>query len=260
MLLVLSPAKSLDFASPSWAQPLSQPVFARQAAELARVMRGYSPQGLAELLDISEALASLNVARYAAWRAKPQATSVRAAVQAFNGDVYDGLQASALKPAALQWLDAHVAILSGLYGVLKPLDAMQAYRLEMGTALPTARGDSLYAYWGDRIAKHLRQRLQELDSDVLVNLASVEYFKAVNLAALKAQVLECVFQDWQNGQFRVVSFFAKRARGSMARFAAQHRLRRVDDLRGFDADGYLWDKDASSTQRLVFRRRLNVKA
>ncbi|MDT8991131.1 peroxide stress protein YaaA [Curvibacter sp. APW13] len=255
MLFVLSPAKSLDYEAPAPAVTPTSTQFNAQSKELIALLRALSVQQVAELMDLSDKLAALNVARYAAWSSRATAKNARPAVFAFDGDVYDGLAARSLGVIELQWAQEHLCILSGLYGVLRPLDMMQPYRLEMGTALANAHGGNLYKFWGDTLAKHLNQRLKVDGSGVLVNLASQEYFKAANTPALKARVVECQFQDYKNGQYKVISFNAKRARGAMARYAITHRLAQVEDLRAFDIDGYRWDKAASSSDTLVFRRK-----
>ena len=173
---------------------------------------------------------------------------------AFNGDVYEGLQARTLTAADLDWLQQHLCILSGLYGVLRPLDWMQPYRLEMGTALATERGPNLYRFWGPRIADYLNQRLAGQKTPIVVNLASQEYFKSVDLQTLRAQVVECVFEDFKGGQYKIISFYAKRARGLIARWAIQHRAETPAQLQGFDLYGYAFTAAASTPERLVFRR------
>ncbi len=254
MLFLLSPAKSLDYDTPLADQPYTPPLFVKQSKALIDVLRGYSPQDIAQLMDLSDALSSLNVARYQAWSSRATPKNARQALLAFDGDVYDGLQARSLDADALTWAQAHVCILSGLYGVLRPLDLMQPYRLEMGTALPTAQGGNLYAYWGPQISDYLNKRLRGQQPKVVVNLASQEYFKSVQLSALKARVVECVFQELRDGQYKIISFSAKRARGMMARFAIEHRLTTPEQLRDFDADGYVWCAAESTPDRLVFRR------
>ena len=236
--------------------PHTLPQFAAQSAELIEVLRLKSPQQIAELMDLSDALAALNVARYAAWTPKFTAKNAKQAILAFNGDVYDGLDAKSLSAEALSWAQQHVCILSGLYGVLRPLDRMQPYRLEMGTALANPKGKNLYAFWGAQIAEHLNQKLAKDTTPVIVNLASQEYFKAVDLKTLKARVIECVFEDYKGGQYKIISFFAKRARGLMARYATLNQINHPDGLRGFDLDGYAFAPAASSPDRLVFRRKL----
>ncbi len=256
MLFLLSPAKALDYDTPVAPEvPHSQPLFARQAAALIDVLREQSPQQIAALMGLSDPLASLNVARYAAWRPRFTAKNSKPAVLAFNGDVYGGLNARTLSAAELDWLQQHVCILSGLYGVLRPLDRMQPYRLEMGTRLATQRGSNLYQFWGTQIADYLNQRLAADRTPVLVNLASQEYFKAVDRKVLKGRVIDCVFEDHHAGQYKVIGILAKRARGLMARYAAQHQALRPEALQGFDSEGYAYAPGASEPDRLVFRRR-----
>ncbi|HMZ87193.1 MAG TPA: peroxide stress protein YaaA [Giesbergeria sp.] len=257
MLILLSPAKSLDLDTPLPAElPHTLPQFRQEAAQLIEVLRPLAPQQVASLMHLSDALAALNVARYAAWSPRFTAKNARPALLTFNGDVYEGLDARSLARSDLDWAQDHLAILSGLYGVLRPLDWMQPYRLEMGTRLATPAGANLYQFWGDRLAEHLNQRLAGDPAPVLLNLASQEYFKAVDRKALRPRVVECVFEDWKGGSWKIISFHAKRARGLMARHAIQQRARKPEDLRGFDAEGWAHDAAASSTDRMVFRRRL----
>ncbi|MFM8625306.1 MAG: peroxide stress protein YaaA [Betaproteobacteria bacterium] len=256
MLFVLSPAKSLDYETPLPAGlSYTQPGFVEHSSELVGLLRQRSPQQIAELMDLSEALSSLNAARYQAWRAKFTASNSRQALLAFNGDVYEGLDARSLKPAQLEWAQEHVCILSGLYGVLRPLDCMQPYRLEMGTALPNARGKNLYQFWGSRIADYLNERGRGHKKPVLVNLASKEYFKAVDLKALKLPVVQCVFEEFKGGKYKIISFMAKRARGLMVRYAIDRKADTPAKLEGFDLEGYAYVPQASEPERLVFRRR-----
>lgn len=259
MLYLLSPAKTLDYETPvpaPVARKATDPLFPGPATELIEVLRHKTPAEVAGLMELSDKLAQLNVARYAAWQPEPTADNSKPAALAFDGDVYDGLAAKTLKTTDLAWAQEHVVILSGLYGVLRPLDRLQPYRLEMGTALPTARGKDLYAFWGDRIAGYLNERLEGEPRPVVVNLASQEYARAAVRPALKARVVECVFEDWKSGQYKIISFFAKRARGLMARWAVQHRVASPRKLEGFDLDGYAFDAGASEPDRLVFRRRI----
>jgi cytoplasmic iron level regulating protein YaaA (DUF328/UPF0246 family) len=256
MLILLSPAKSLDYETAPTTDRHTLPVFAKEAAQLIEVLRPYTPAQIASLMDLSDTLATLNVARYGAWRPRFTAKNSKQAVLAFNGDVYEGLDASSLKEADLDWAQDHLALLSGLYGVLRPLDWMQPYRLEMSTRLPNPRGKDLYAWWGDTLALHLNQRLKQQRSDLIINLASQEYFKSVKRKALKGQVVECVFEDWKSGAWKVISFHAKRARGLMARHAIVNRAKSLDDLRSFASEGYGYVEEASAPDRLVFRRRL----
>lgn len=254
MLFLLSPAKSLDYESPLPPAPHTAPLFVKQSQALIEVLRTQSPQQIAQLMSLSDKLSALNVARYQAWSTRPTVKNARQAALAFDGDVYGGLDARSLSDDHLAWAQNHVCILSGLYGVLRSLDLMQPYRLEMGTKLANPQGRDLYQFWGTQIADYLNQRLRSDISPVVINLASQEYFKAVDTKALKARVIECVFEEYKGGQYKIVSFFAKRARGLMARFAVTQQIVKPEDLRAFDAEGYVWDAAQSSAQRYVFRR------
>jgi cytoplasmic iron level regulating protein YaaA (DUF328/UPF0246 family) len=259
MLLLLSPAKTLDFETPvppALARRISEPLFNARAADLIGVMRRQKPAQVAALMGLSDKLAVLNVERYAAWREAPDAQATRPAAWAFAGDVYVGLDAHSMSSADWTWAQQHVVILSGLYGALKPLDRLQAYRLEMGTAVKTRRAKDLYAYWGDAIAEHLNERQAGVAAPVVVNLASVEYATAALRPALRARVVECVFEDWKGGRYKIISFFAKQARGMMARHAIERRAKRPEDLLSFSTEGYAFAREASEPDRMVFRRRL----
>jgi cytoplasmic iron level regulating protein YaaA (DUF328/UPF0246 family) len=259
MLFLLSPAKTLDYDTPvrsAIGKKATDPLFIDQAAELIDLLRHKTPAQVASLMELSDALATLNVGRYAAWQ--PQATpdNSKPAVLAFNGDVYEGLDANTLSTADLAWAQEHVVILSGLYGALRPLDRLQPYRLEMGTGLANARGKDLYAFWGDTVAAYLNERLAQDKSPTVINLASQEYAKVALRPALQARVVDCQFEDWKGGQYKTISFFAKRARGLMCRWAIEHKARSPQALRAFDAEGYALDAGLSTDDRLVFRRRL----
>ena len=258
MLYLLSPAKRLDYerpVPPEVAALATTPQHLGDAAELIEVMRARTPLQVARLMDLSDELAALNVARYAAWSRRHTANNSRPAVLAFDGDVYDGLQAATLGTDDLAWAQSHLVILSGLYGVLRPLDKLQPYRLEMGTAVATPRGRDLYAFWGDALALHLNRLQRGERARVVVNLASQEYARAALRPALRARVVDCVFEDWKDGRYKIISFFAKRARGMMARFAVQQRIETPEALAAFDADGYAFDERHSTPDRLGFRRR-----
>ena len=254
MLFLISPAKALDYETPPATTTHTQPLFAQRAADLIGVLREKSPQQIAELMHLSDKLSGLNVARYQAWSPKFTTQNSKQAVLAFDGDVYGGLDAKSLDPAELDWMQQHLCILSGLYGLLRPLDLMQPYRLEMGTRLETARSKNLYQFWGSEIAQYLKQRAPAEKTPVVVNLASEEYFKAVDRSALKPRVVTCVFEERKGDQHKVVGFFAKRARGLMVRFAVQQRVSTPAQLQGFDAEGYRFAPAASEPDRLVFRR------
>ena len=255
MLFLLSPAKTLDYESPLPAVPHTLPAFAADAAHLAGALKRLSPQQLASLMSISDPLAALNAARYQAWSPKFTERNARQAVLAFDGDVYDGLQARAMGAADLAWAQQHLRILSGLYGVLRPLDWMQPYRLEMGTALKVGATANLYQYWGGRIAEFLNAELAADKTPVVINLASQEYFKSVDRKVLKARVIDCVFEEWKPAGWKIVSFSAKKARGLMARYAITHRVETPRKLEHFNLEGYAFDPAASQAERLVFRRR-----
>ena len=259
MLFLLSPAKTLDYETPVRAPVLKRatdPLFTDRAAELIEVLRRKTPAQVAGLMDLSDKLAALNVARYGAWQLAATPANSKPAVLAFNGDVYEGLDAKTLKAADLAWAQQHLVILSGLYGALRPLDRLQPYRLEMGTALATPRGKDLYAYWGDTVADYLNQRLAGERSPLIVNLASVEYARVALRKTLAARVVDCQFEEWKGGGYKIISFFAKRARGLMARWAIEHRVDSPGKLAQFQADGYAFDAEASTPDRLVFRRRV----
>ncbi|MEO8023455.1 peroxide stress protein YaaA [Polaromonas sp.] len=255
MLFLLSPAKSLDFETPPHVATHTQPLFIKQSSQLIKVLRKKTPAQVSELMSLSDTLAGLNVARYQVWSPTFTEKNARQAVLAFNGDVYGGLDAKSLKAKELDWAQKHVCILSGLYGVLRPLDLMQPYRLEMGTRLSTAQGNNLYQFWGTQIAGYLNERAAADTSPVVVNLASEEYFKAVDRKALKARVVSCVFEDFKGGKYKIISFNAKRARGLMARYAIGKKLATVRKLEGFEAEGYRFAPAVSGPDRLVFRRR-----
>ena len=259
MLFLLSPAKTLDYDTPvpaTVARKATEPQFTAQAAELVGVLRKFTPAKVAQLMDLSDPLAALNVGRYQAWQPQAHPDHSKPAVLAFNGDVYAGLDARSLKVADLSWAQDHLVILSGLYGALRPLDRLQPYRLEMGTALKTRRGKDLYAFWGDTLAHYLNERLSTDSKPTVVNLASQEYAKAALRPTLQAQVVDCQFEDWKSDRYKVISFFAKRARGLMARWAVVNRVKSVSQLRTFEAEGYALDAAVSADDRLVFRRRM----
>ena len=255
MLIVLSPAKTLDFESPIKVNKTTEPDFIPRSAELISTLRTMPPAQIGSLMSISDSLAQLNVARYASWSKKFTPDNSRPAVLAFDGDVYEGLDARSLNARQLDWAQKHLRILSGLYGLLRPLDLMQPYRLEMGTRLETKRGKDLYAFWGDQITEALNESLTVAKAQALVNLASEEYFKSVKPAKLDRPVITPVFEEWKGGGYKIVSFFAKRARGLMARYAIEHKLTKPEQLKDFDSEGYAFDAKASNESRWIFRRR-----
>jgi len=258
MLYLLSPAKTLDYETPvpaALAKKATTPQFMAEAAGLIAVLKKKSPRQVAALMDLSAPLAQLNVDRYAAWVPEATPANSKPAVLAFDGDVYGGLAAPTLGTADHTWAQRHLVLLSGLYGVLRPLDRLQPYRLEMGTALATPRGKDLYAFWGDTVAAHLNALQAEEARPVVVNLASIEYARVALRPALRARVIDCVFEDWKGDRYKVISFFAKRARGLMARYAVQQRINTPKKLEHFNAEGYTLAREQSTPERLVFRRR-----
>jgi len=252
LLIVLSPAKRLDFTEADPALPASERRFRDDTASLSKTVKRQTRADLRRLMGISDDLAKLNAERFKAF--DPDSTDGVQAAFAFAGDVYEGLKARELDPAALDWAQDHLRILSGFYGLLRPLDRIQPYRLEMGTRLKTRRGASLYDFWGDRISKRLNADADGQPDPTLVNLASQEYFGAVDARALKLPVVTPQFREEKDGESRIISFFAKKARGSMARFAIDERLERAEDLKAFDRDGYRFDKAASSEAEWIFIR------
>ena len=256
LMLLLSPAKTLDFETPVPALdlPPTRPQFQPQAVELMALLRAQSPAQLATLMGLSDSLATTNTARHAQWSARASAKKTRPSAYAFDGPVYRALDARSLTPQALAWAQQHITILSGLYGALRPLDPIQPHRLEMGTRLGNAAGATLYDFWGARVAQWLDRCCKAHDAPLLVNLASAEYARVVDRQTLRAPLLDCVFEQSQGGRHRVVGVHAKRARGLMARWVVQQRATRAAQLQAFDAEGYAFVSAASDEQRLVFRR------
>ena len=258
MLVVISPAKKLDWTERDI--ETSEPVFKEDAAHLADTARGLSSEDLQKLMKISADLAKLNRDRFRDFSDDPAAEDTRPAALAFAGDTYQGLEAASLDPHEMDWAQEHLRILSGLYGLLRPRDAIQPYRLEMGSKLKTERGKSLYASWGDRIAKALNDQAEALGTDVLVNCASQEYFGAVDEKALNLRVITPVFMEDKGGTPKIVSFYAKKARGAMARFIVQHRLTDPEGLRDFDTGGYVYQPEMSEPGKPVFVRNAEAAA
>ena len=255
MLMVLSPAKSLDYKTPPHVVRYTQPAFLEHSQELIDGLRELSPADIAKLMDLSDPLAVLNFNRYADWTLPFTPENAKQAALAFDGDVYDGLAARELAAADLDFAQDHLRILSGLYGLLRPLDLMQPYRLEMGTRFANARGKDLYAFWGERLTAALNAELAAMPRPVLVNLASEEYFKAAVGRKIKGTVIQPVFEDWKGGRYKIISFYAKRARGLMARHAIVNRLTEPEGLQGFDDAGYAFAPEVSDETTWVFRRR-----
>ncbi|MFT2090010.1 peroxide stress protein YaaA [Paraglaciecola sp. 2405UD69-4] len=254
MLVVISPAKNLDYTTPPTTNTFTQPEMLDDAAFLIEHCRKLSPAKIGSLMKISDKLAGLNADRYASWQLPFNTENAKQAILAFNGDVYSGLDAASLTQEDLDYGQQHLRILSGLYGVLRPLDLMQAYRLEMGTKLDTGVNKNLYQFWDDRVTNKLNQALAAQGDNVLVNLASNEYFKSVKPKALNGEIYTPVFQDAKNGQYKVISFYAKKARGLMARYIIENRLTEISQLKGFDTAGYQFSAEKSQGNELVFTR------
>lgn len=254
MLTVISPAKKLDFEATPTKIPTTLPEFQADAFSLSRTARRLSVADLRKLMHISEPLAKLNQGRFKTFEEEPDAETIKAAALAFAGDTYTGLDATSLDADEMMFAQDHLRILSGLYGLLRPMDQIQPYRLEMGSRLTTRRGKSLYQYWGDRLSVKLNELGEATNSDSLLNCASVEYFTAVDPKALKLRIITPVFMEERGSATKIVSFFAKRARGAMARFAVQNRISDVDGVKDFDIGGYGYRDDLSEGDRLVFTR------
>ena len=256
MLMVISPAKTLDYESPPVTPVFTQPEYLKESRRLIARLRKLAPAQVSTLMTLSDKLAALNVARYAQWKPPFTPHNAKQALLAFAGDVYDGLAAQDFREREFDYVQTHLRILSGLYGVLRPLDLMQPYRLEMGTRLATDRGPDLYAFWGSLVTCALNQLFATDKAPVLVNLASEEYFGVVQPQHIRARIVTPVFEDWNAsaGKFKIISFHAKKARGMMVRYASKQRVTKVEKLKKFDAAGYAYAAHASSTDRWVFRR------
>ncbi|MDB6444570.1 hypothetical protein SAMN03159507_03877 [Pseudomonas sp. NFACC32-1] len=254
MLMVISPAKTLDYETPPATARFTQPQYLDHSQELIEQLRELSPAQISELMHVSDKIGGLNAARFGSWTPAFTPDNARQALLAFKGDVYTGLDAQSFSEADFDHAQRHLRMLSGLYGLLRPLDLMQPYRLEMGTKLANARGKDLYAFWGTRISEWLNEALADQGDDVLLNLASNEYFSAVKRSALKARVIDTEFKDLKNGQYKIISFYAKKARGLMSRFVIQERINDPHLLKQFDVQGYRFSAQQSSSQKLVFLR------
>lgn len=254
MLAILSPAKTLDYETPLKTKLNSQPIYGRESNQLIKTLRTFEPFEVASLMKISDKLADLNHKRYVEWRNKPAESKTRPAALAFKGDVYQGLEAESFNDNDLKFAQRHLRILSGLYGLLRPLDVIQPYRLEMGTKLKTSKGQNLYDFWGTKLTTGLNEALQESKEGTLVNLASNEYFGAVQPKLLEGSLLNIGFKEKRNGQLKFVSFSAKKARGLMAKFIIKERLKNPDELKNFDLENYKFNKKLSSELDWTFSR------
>jgi uncharacterized protein len=254
MLMVISPAKTLDFDAPPTTKKATQPRFIERSAELVEDARALSPDDLRELMGVSEKIALLNHQRFMNWRAPFNLDNAKQSVLAFKGDVYTGLDAESLSAAQLNFAQQHLRILSGLYGLLRPLDLMQPYRLEMGVKFANRGGSNLYEFWGDAITVELNKQLKKSGSKVLVNLASNEYFRSVQARELDAEIITPVFKDLKGGKYKIISFYAKKARGQMARFIIENELNAPEGMKKFKTDGYRYNKAESTAREFVFTR------
>lgn len=254
MLALISPAKTLDYESALPTDQHTLPRLLEHSQQLIDVSRKLSASEIASLMSVSEKIAQLNVARFRDWQPEFNFSNARQAIFAFKGDVYTGLDAYDLSAQDLEFAQTHLRMLSGLYGLLRPLDLMMPYRLEMGTKLANTRGHNLYEFWGDQITQLVNADLAQADSELLVNLASDEYYKSVKESKVKAEIIKPVFLDQKNGKYKVISFYAKKARGLMARYIIQNQLNRAEDLKSFNTDGYYFDAASSMKGELVFKR------
>ena len=255
MLIVISPAKTLDYETAPATKKHTQPALLKQSEELIDVLTTIEPAGIEKLMKISPKLAELNVERYHNWSRPFKPSNAKQAVLAFKGDVYTGLQAENFKEADFAYAQQHLRILSGLYGVLRPLDLMQAYRLEMGTKLANPKGKNLYEFWGDEITKNINKQLKSIDSNILLNLASNEYFKSIKTKDINADIVTPIFKDWKNGQYKLISFFAKKARGIMSAWVIENQVESLDKLIKFKQDGYKYSAKDSDALNPVFLRK-----
>ena len=254
MLMVISPAKTLDYETPPATSRFTLPQYLDHSQALIEQLRELSPAQISELMHVSDKIGGLNAARFGSWTPAFTPDNAKQALLAFKGDVYTGMHAEDFSQADFDYAQQHLRLLSGLYGLLRPLDLMQPYRLEMGTKLANARGKDLYAFWGTRISEWLNEALAEQGDDVLLNLASNEYFSAVKRTTLNARVINTEFKDLKNGQYKIISFYAKKARGLMSRFVIQERINDPAALKHFDAQGYRFSAEQSKPDSLVFLR------
>lgn len=255
MLIIISPAKTLDFETQASTKTYTQPVLLNHSETLIDILSTKSPADIEKLMGISPKLAELNVQRYHNWSRPFKLSNAKQAVLAFKGDVYTGLQAESFTAKQLEYTQQHLRILSGLYGVLRPLDLMQPYRLEMGIKLTNNEGNNLYKFWDSKITNNINKQIKAIDSKYLLNLASNEYFKSVQAKAMNAEIVTPVFKDWKNGQFKLISFFAKKARGSMSAWVLKNKVKTLKKLTQFDVDGYYYDEELSTPLAPVFLRK-----
>ncbi|MBT2989682.1 MAG: peroxide stress protein YaaA [Candidatus Thiodiazotropha sp. (ex Ctena orbiculata)] len=254
MLLTISPAKTLDYETPPVTSSHTKPAFLKQSRQLVNILRSYSAMDLAELMKLSMKLSELNFDRYHSWKTPFTLNNAKQAALAMKGDVYSGLDAETLNKKGFEFAQQHLRILSGLYGVLRPLDLMQPYRLEMGTKLPNDKGKDLYAFWGEQITRAINRDLKAQGDDVLINLASNEYFKSIKPRLIEGRIITPQFKERKNGSYRMIGVFAKRARGLMSRFIIDNRLCHPEEIQQFNSDGYRYNKRLSRENQWVFTR------
>tara|TARA_Y100000991_G_scaffold215493_1_gene206135 strand:+ start:5478 stop:6251 length:774 start_codon:yes stop_codon:yes gene_type:complete len=256
MITIISPAKSLDFVNKTPISDYSLPIFLKESQKIVNVLKDYSPKDLSKLMNISKDLGLLNASRYQNYKTPFNQENAKQAIFAFTGDVYKGLDAKSLTSDTINYAQAHLKILSGLYGILKPLDLIQAYRLEMGTKISINNSISLYDFWSNKITSELSSNLENTNSQFLLNLASNEYSKSINMKLLNTKVITPIFKDWKNGQYKIISFFAKKARGLMSNFVLENKIKNQNDLKAFDSGGYIYNEDFSTEKSLVFTRKV----
>jgi cytoplasmic iron level regulating protein YaaA (DUF328/UPF0246 family) len=255
MLIVISPAKTLDYDTPPITKNITTPDYLDYSQQLIDILRNYSALDISEMMKTSMKISELNFERYHHWKTPFTAANAKQALLAFKGDVYTGLDAESFKAADLKFAQDHLRMLSGLYGLLRPLDLMQPYRLEMGTKLKNLRGNNLYDFWGDIITDGLNKQLKKIKSEYLINLASNEYFKSVKPKLLNAKIITPEFKDYKNGEYKMIGIYAKKARGAMSRFIIKNQLSHPDDIKNFDLDGYKFNSKNSTSDKFVFTRR-----
>ncbi len=254
MLALISPAKTLDYETALPTEKFTQPRLLDHSQELIEVASKLSASEIASLMSVSEKIATLNADRFRDWQPEFNFANARQAIFAFKGDVYTGLDAYQLEQQDIDYAQKHLRMLSGLYGLLRPLDLMMPYRLEMGTKLKNTRGNNLYEFWGNTITETINADLAQAKSELLVNIASDEYYKSVKESKIKAEIIKPVFLDQKNGKYKVISFYAKKARGLMARYLLENKIERAEDIKSFNTDGYYFDAESSLNGELVFKR------
>lgn len=254
MIVIVSPAKSLDTKKNTISSQFSIPEFLNVSKDVVHILKDYSPKKLSSLMNISSELAHLNYNRFQAWNIPFNQTNAKQAIFSFSGDVYTGFDAYSLSETSIVYAQSHLKILSGLYGILKPLDLIQAYRLEMGTKLPVGTSKNLYSLWKNTLTKSVNDAIRDTQSKNLVNLASNEYSKAIQFKDISANIITPVFKDWKNGQYKMISFFAKKARGLMARYIMENQIKHTEDLKDFNVDGYVFNEELSESTPFTFTR------